>query len=105
MASLVKTYKGDLTTFIASKIWDFVKERAKRTGEPPEDVEDDQLRGQSSPVNPVTSIVPVPVDLIKKSQSFDKGELGSLARKDPLLKKRMIQERMRPMGGKPIISA
>ena len=30
-----------------------------------------------------------------------KGELGKLARKDPLLKKRLIQERMRPMGGKP----
>ena len=30
-----------------------------------------------------------------------KGELGKLARKDPLLKKRLIQERMLPMGGKP----
>ena len=30
-----------------------------------------------------------------------KGELGKLARKDPLLKKRLIRERILPMGGKP----
>jgi len=33
MASLVKTYKGDLTTFIAGKIWEFVKNRAKKGSE------------------------------------------------------------------------
>ena len=39
MASLVKTYKGDLTTFIAGKIWEFVKNRAKKGSE---DIEDEE---------------------------------------------------------------
>ena len=59
MASLVKTYKGDLTTFIAGKIWEFVKNRAKKGSEDIEDEEPTKQSGQPSSVSSVTSIVPV----------------------------------------------
>ena len=59
MASLIKTYKGDLTTFIAGKIWEFVKNRAKKGSEDIEDEEPTKQSGQPSSVSSVTSIVPV----------------------------------------------
>ena len=59
MASLVKTYKGDLTTFIAGKIWEFVKGRAKKGSQDVEDEEPTKQSGQPSSVSSVTSIVPV----------------------------------------------
>ena len=59
MASLIKTYKGDLTTFIAGKIWEFVKNRAKKGSEDVEDEEPTKQSEQPSSVSSVTSIVPV----------------------------------------------
>ena len=108
MASMQKTYTGDLTQFIAKKIIAALLKKAK-SGKKGIGIEDDDVvGGKSSPVNPITSIVPTPKSPLGESQSsgnFDKGELGKLARKDPFLKQRLIQQRMRPMGGKPIISA
>ena len=93
MASLQKTYTGDLTVAIAKKILAAIlKKRGKSQ------VSGDDF-GQSSP-NAITSIVPTPkspLGEIQLSQSFDKGDLGKAARLDPELKKRLIQERMRPM--------
>ena len=71
MASLVKTYKGDLTTFIAGKIWEFVKNRAKKGSEDIEDEEPTKQSGQPSSVSSVTSIVPVRGGAIAKSQDQD----------------------------------
>ena len=71
MASLIKTYKGDLTTFIAGKIWEFIKNRAKSGSE---DIEDEEPTKQSeqpsSPSSPssVSSFVPVRGGAIVKSQ-------------------------------------
>jgi len=108
MASMQKTYTGDLTQFIAKKIIAALLKKAK-SGKKGIGIEDDDVvGGKSSPINPITSIVPTPkspLGELQSSENFDKGELGKLARKDPLLKKRLIQQRMRPMGGKPIISA
>ena len=107
MASMQKTYTGDLTQFIAKKIIAALLKKAK-SGKKGVDIEDDVVGGKSSPINPITSIVPTPKSPLGESQSsgdFDKGELGKLARKDPFLRQRLIQQRMRPMGGKPIISA
>ena len=103
MASMQKTYTGDLTQFIAKKIIAALLKKAK-SGKKGVGIADDDVGG----VNPITSIVPTPKSPLGESQSsgdFDKGELGKLARKDPFLKQRLIQQRMRPMGGKPIISA
>ena len=71
MASLIKTYKGDLTTFIAGKIWEFVKNRAKRGSQDVEDEEPTKQSGQPSSVSSVTSIVPVRGGSIVKSQNQD----------------------------------
>ena len=71
MASLIKTYKGDLTTFIAGKIWEFVKNRAKKGSEDIEDEEPTKQSGQPSSVSSVTSIVPVRGGEIVKSQNQD----------------------------------
>ena len=71
MASLVKTYKGDLTTFIAGKIWEFVKNRAKKGSEDIEDEEPTKQSRQPSSVSSVTSIVPVRGGAIVKSQNQD----------------------------------
>ncbi len=72
MASLVKTYKGDLTTFIAGKIWEFVKNRAKKGSEDIEDEEPTKQSGQPSSVSSVTSIVPVPkVGSLATSRNVD----------------------------------
>ena len=104
MASMQKTYTGDLTQFIAKKIIAALLKKAKSGKKGVGIADDDDVGG----VNPITSIVPTPKSPLGESQSsqdFDKGELGKLARKDPLLKQRLIQQRMRPMGGKPIISA
>ena len=103
MASLQKTYTGDLTVAIAKKILAAIlKKREKNNGV---DLDDDSE--QSNP-NAITSIVPTPKNPLGGSQSsenFDKGDLGKAARLDPELKKKLIQERMRPMGRSPIISA
>ena len=93
MASLQKTYTGDLTVAIAKKILAAILKKRGKT-----QVSGDEF-GQSSP-NAITSIVPTPkspLGEIQLSQSFDKGDLGKAARLDPELKKRLIQERMRPM--------
>ena len=93
MASLQKTYTGDLTVAIAKKILAAILKKRGKT-----QVSGDDF-GQSSP-NAITSIVPTPkspLGEIQLSQSFDKGDLGKAARLDPELKKRLIQERMRPM--------
>ena len=71
MASLIKTYKGDLTTFIAGKIWEFVKGRAKKGSQDVEDEEPTKQSGQPSSVSSVTSIVPVRGGSIVKSQDQD----------------------------------
>ena len=71
MASLIKTYKGDLTTFIAGKIWEFVKNRAKKGSQDVEDEEPTKQSGQPSSVSSVTSIVPVRGGSIVKSQDQD----------------------------------
>ena len=68
MASLIKTYKGDLTTFIAGKIWEFVKNRAKKGSEDVEDEEPTKQSEQPSSVSSVTSIVPARGGAIVKSQ-------------------------------------
>ena len=93
MASLQKTYTGDLTVAIAKKILAAILKKRGKT-----QVSGDDF-GQSNP-NAITSIVPTPkspLGEIQLSQSFDKGDLGKAARLDPELKKRLIQERMRPM--------
>ena len=62
MARLTKTYTGDFTTFIAKKIIELALKQAKKKGKSTQDVDDDDVvsgGGQSNPVNPVTSIVPV----------------------------------------------
>ena len=69
MASLVKTYKGDLTTFIAGKIWEFIKNRAKSGSQDVEDGEPTKQSGQPSSVSSVTSIVPARGGAIVKSQN------------------------------------
>ena len=103
MASLQKTYTGDLTVAIAKKILAAIlKKREKNNGV---DLDDDSE--QSNP-NAITSIVPTPKNPLGGSQSsenFDKGDLAQMARRDPILKARLIKERMRPMGRSPIISA
>ena len=71
MASLIKTYKGDLTTFIAGKIWEFVKNRAKKGSEDVEDEEPTKQSEQPSSVSSVTSLVPVRGGAIVKSQNQD----------------------------------
>ena len=71
MASLIKTYKGDLTTFIAGKIWEFVKNKAKKGSQDVEDEEPTKQSGQPSSVSSVTSIVPVRGGSIVKSQNQD----------------------------------
>ena len=71
MASLVKTYKGDLTTFIAGKIWEFIKNRAKSGSQDVEDEEPTKQSEQPSSVSSVTSIVPVRGGAIVKSQNQD----------------------------------
>ena len=68
MASLIKTYKGDLTTFIAGKIWEFIKNRAKSGSQDVEDEEPTKQSGQPSSVSSVTSIVPARGGAIVKSQ-------------------------------------
>ena len=103
MASLQKTYTGDLTVAIAKKILAAILKKREKNNE----VDSDDDIGQSNP-NAITSIVPTPkspLGEIQLSQSFDKGDLGKAARLDPELKKQLIQERMRPMGRSPIISA
>ena len=103
MASLQKTYTGDLTVAIAKKILAAILKKREKNNE----VDSDDDIGQSNP-NAITSIVPTPkspLGEIQLSQSFDKGDLGKAARLDPELKKKLIQERMRPMGRSPIISA
>ena len=62
MARLTKTYTGDFTTFVAKKIIELALKQAKKKGKSTQDVDDDDVvsgGGQSNPVNPVTSIVPV----------------------------------------------
>ena len=71
MASLIKTYKGDLTTFIAGKIWEFIKNRAKSGSQDVEDEEPTKQSEQPSSVSSVTSIVPVRGGAIVKSQNQD----------------------------------
>ena len=71
MASLIKTYKGDLTTFIAGKIWEFVKGRAKKGSQDVEDEELTEKSGQPSSVSSVTSFVPARGGAIVKSQDQD----------------------------------
>ena len=97
MASMQKTYTGDLTQFIAKKIIAALLKKAKsrKKGVGIAD-NDDDVGG----VNPITAIVPTPKSPLGESQSseVDKGELGKLARKDPLLKQRLIQQRQTPMG-------
>ena len=78
MASLVKTYKGDLTTFIAGKIWEFVKNRAKKGSEDIEDEEPTKQSGQPSSVSSVTSIVPDRGGAIVKSQDPRIAKLNNL---------------------------
>ena len=74
MASLQKTYTGDFTTFIAKKIIELALKQAKKKGKSTQDVEDDDVvsgGGQSNPVNPITSLVPVRGGAIAKSQDQD----------------------------------
>jgi len=106
MASLQKTFKGDLTVSIAKRIFAVIKKMSKSAKEDLIDVDDDE----SNPISALSSIVPTPNKPSGKNKpqsniEFDKGELGKLARKDPLLRKRLIQERIRPMGRPPIINA
>ena len=68
MASLIKTYKGDLTTFIAGKIWEFVKGRAKKGSQDIEDEEPTKQSGQPSSVSSVTSLLSARGGAIVKSQ-------------------------------------
>ena len=105
MASMQKTYTGDLTQFIAKKIIAALLKKAK-SGKKGVGIagDNDDVGG----VNPITSIVPTPKSPLGESQSsedFDKGELGKLARKDPLLRQRLIQQRQTPMGRVKPISA
>ena len=78
MASLVKTYKGDLTTFIAGKIWEFIKNRAKSGSQDIEDEEPTKQSGQPSSVSSVTSIVPARGGAIVKSQDPRIAKLNNL---------------------------
>tara|TARA_B100002052_G_scaffold226479_1_gene208738 strand:- start:2709 stop:4628 length:1920 start_codon:yes stop_codon:yes gene_type:complete len=78
MASLVKTYKGDLTTFIAGKIWEFIKKRAKSGSQDVEDEEPTKQSGQPSSVSSVTSIVPDRGGAIVKSQDPRIAKLNNL---------------------------
>ena len=78
MASLVKTYKGDLTTFIAGKIWEFIKNRAKSSSQDIEDEEPTKQSGQPSSVSSVTSIVPARGGAIVKSQDPRIAKLNNL---------------------------
>ena len=74
MARLTKTYTGDFTTFIAKKIIELALKQAKKKGKSTQDVDDDDVvsgGGQSNPVNPITSIVPVRGGAIAKSQDQD----------------------------------
>ena len=74
MARLTKTYTGDFTTFIAKKIIELALKQAKKKGKSTQDVDDDDVvsgGGQSNPVNPVTSLVPVRGGAIVKSQDQD----------------------------------
>ena len=74
MARLTKTYTGDFTTFIAKKIIELALKQAKKKGKSTQDVEDDDVvsgGGQSNPVNPVTSLIPVRGGAIAKSQDQD----------------------------------
>jgi len=74
MARLTKTYTGDFTTFIAKKIIELALKQAKKKGKSTQDVEDDDVvsgGGQSNPVNPITSLVPVRGGAIAKSQDQD----------------------------------
>ena len=74
MARLTKTYTGDFTTFIAKKIIELALKQAKKKGKSTQDVDDDDVvsgGGQSNPVNPVTSLVPVRGNAITKSQDQD----------------------------------
>ena len=71
MASMQKTYTGDLTQFIAKKIIAALLKKAK-SGKKGVGIEDDDVvGGKSSPVNPITSIVPVRGGAIAKSQDQD----------------------------------
>ena len=78
MASLIKTYKGDLTTFIAGKIWEFVKNRAKKGSEDIEDEEPTKQSEQPSSVSSVTPIVPARGGAIVKSQDPRIAKLNNL---------------------------
>ncbi len=78
MASLVKTYKGDLTTFIAGKIWEFIKNRAKSGSQDIEDEEPTKQSEQPSSVSSVTSIVPARGGAIVKSQDPRIAKLNNL---------------------------
>jgi hypothetical protein len=105
MASLQKTYTGDLTQSIAKKIIEIIFKKAAKK----KSINLGGDSGQSSP-NAMSSLVPIPKSPFtesesKSSESFNKGDLGKLARRDPFLKAKMIQERMRPMGKSPIINA
>ena len=74
MARLTKTYTGDFTTFVAKKIIELALKQAKKKGKSTQDVDDDDVvsgGGQSNPVNPVTSLVPVRGGAIAKSQDQD----------------------------------
>ena len=74
MARLTKTYTGDFTTFIAKKIIELALKQAKKKGKSTQDVDDDDVvsgGGQSNPVNPITSLVPVRGGAIAKSQDQD----------------------------------
>ena len=104
MASMQKTYTGDLTQFIAKKIIAALLKKAKSGKKGVGIAGDDDVGG----VNPITAIVPTPKSPLGESQSsedFDKGKLGNLARKDPLLRQRLIQQRQIPMGRVKPISA
>ena len=71
MASMQKTYTGDLTQFIAKKIIAALLKKAK-SGKKGVGIEDDDVvGGKSSPVNPITSIVTVRGGAIAKSQDQD----------------------------------
>ena len=71
MASMQKTYTGDLSAFIAKKIIAALLKKAK-SGKKGVGIEDDDVvGGKSSPVNPITSIVPVRGGAIAKSQDQD----------------------------------
>ena len=78
MASLVKTYKGDLTTFIAGKIWEFIKNRAKSGSQNVEDEEPTRQSGQPSSVSSVTSLVSARGGAIVKSQDPRIAKLNNL---------------------------